>query len=49
MRLKFIRRDRGSFSEVCCLFFRFPVRNALRASEAVRATGVMVNRFIAEV
>ncbi len=28
---------------VCCLFCRFPVRNALRASQAVRATDVMVN------
>ena len=28
---------------VCCLFYRFPVRNALRASEVVRATDVMVN------
>ena len=28
---------------VCCLFYRFPVRNALRASQAVRATDVMVN------
>ena len=28
---------------VCCLFYRFPVRNALRASQAVHATDVMVN------
>ena len=30
---------------VCCLFCRFPVRNALRAPEAVRATDVMVNKL----
>jgi hypothetical protein len=29
---------------VCCLFCRFPVRNALRAPEAVLITDVMVNR-----
>lgn len=34
----------AGFRVVCCLFFRFPVRNALRASEAVHATDVMVNR-----
>ncbi len=28
---------------VCCLFCRFPVRNALRASQAVLITDVMVN------
>jgi hypothetical protein len=28
---------------VCCLFYRFSVRNALRASQAVHATDVMVN------
>lgn len=33
----------AGFRVVCCLFYRFPVRNALRASEAVRATDVMVN------
>ena len=30
---------------VCCLFYRFPVRNALRASEAVHARDVMVNTY----
>ena len=30
---------------VCCLFCRFPVRNALRASQAVHATDVMVNAY----
>ena len=33
----------AGFRVVCCLFYRFPVRNALRASQAVRATDVMVN------
>lgn len=33
----------AGFRVVCCLFCRFPVRNALRASEAVHATDVMVN------
>ena len=33
----------AGFRVVCCLFFRFPVRNALRASQAVHATDVMVN------
>lgn len=33
----------AGFRVVCCLFYRFPVRNALRASEAVHATDVMVN------
>ncbi|MCU8825085.1 hypothetical protein ACGWAW_028710, partial [Klebsiella pneumoniae] len=33
----------AGFRVVCCLFYRFPVRNALRAPEAVRATDVMVN------
>ena len=28
---------------VCCLFYRFPVRNALRASQAVLITDVMFN------
>ena len=28
---------------VCCLFYRFPVRNALRASQVVLITDVMVN------
>lgn len=31
------------FRVVCCLFYRFPVRNALRASQAVHARDVMVN------
>ncbi|MER2413429.1 hypothetical protein ABS846_28110, partial [Klebsiella pneumoniae] len=31
------------FRVVCCLFYRFPVRNALRASQAVHATDVMFN------
>ena len=34
----------AGFRVVCCLFYRFPVRNALRASEAVHATDVMVNQ-----
>ncbi|MDM7342854.1 hypothetical protein QUD67_26760, partial [Klebsiella pneumoniae] len=33
----------AGFRVVCCLFYRFPVRNALRASQAVHATDVMVN------
>lgn len=33
----------AGFRVVCCLFYRFPVRNALRASQAVHARGVMVN------
>ena len=33
----------AGFRVVCCLFYRFPVRNALRASQAVLITGVMVN------
>lgn len=33
----------AGFRMVCCLFYRFPVRNALRASQAVHATDVMVN------
>ncbi|MEC4506403.1 hypothetical protein, partial [Klebsiella pneumoniae] len=33
----------AGFRVVCCLFCRFPVRNALRASQAVHATDVMVN------
>lgn len=33
----------AGFRVVCCLSYRFPVRNALRASEAVHATDVMVN------
>lgn len=33
----------AGFRGVCCLFYRFPVRNALRASQAVHARGVMVN------
>lgn len=33
----------AGFRVVCCLFYRFPVRNALRASQAVRATDVMFN------
>ncbi|WP_220263609.1 hypothetical protein, partial [Klebsiella pneumoniae] len=33
----------AGFRVVCCLFCRFPVRNALRASQAVRVTDVMVN------
>ena len=33
----------AGFRVVCCLFYRFPVRNALRASQAVRPTDVMVN------
>ena len=31
------------FGWFVALFYRFPVRNALRASQAVRATDVMVN------
>ncbi len=31
---------------VCCLFCRFPVRNALRASQVVHARDVMVNSLI---
>ncbi len=31
------------FGWFCCLFCRFPVRNALRASQAVLITDVMVN------
>lgn len=31
------------FGWFVALFYRFPVRNALRASEAVHATDVMVN------
>lgn len=34
----------AGFRVVCCLFYRFPVRNALRASQAVHATDVMVNQ-----
>lgn len=34
----------AGFRVVCCLFYRFPVRNALRASEAVHARDVMVNQ-----
>lgn len=34
----------AGFRVVCCLFYRFPVRNALRASAAVHATDVMVNQ-----
>ena len=33
----------AGFRVVCCLFYRFPVRNALRASQAVHARDVMVN------
>lgn len=33
----------AGFRVVCCLFYRFPVRNALRASQAVLITDVMVN------
>ena len=33
----------AGFRVVCCLFYRFPVRNALRASQTVHATDVMVN------
>ena len=33
----------AGFRVVCCLFYRFPVRNALRASQAVHATDVMFN------
>ncbi|WP_221178045.1 hypothetical protein, partial [Klebsiella pneumoniae] len=33
----------AGFRVVCCLFCRFPVRNALRASQAVLITDVMVN------
>ena len=33
----------AGFRVVCCLFFRFSVRNALRAYEAVHARDVMVN------
>jgi hypothetical protein len=36
----------AGFRVVCCLFYRFPVRNALRASEAVLITDVMVNENI---
>lgn len=36
----------AGFRVVCCLFYRFPVRNALRASQAVHATDVMVNYFL---
>ena len=32
------------FGWFVALFYRFPVRNALRASQAVRATDVMVNQ-----
>ena len=32
------------FGWFVALFYRFPVRNALRASQAVHATDVMVNR-----
>lgn len=35
----------AGFRVVCCLFYRFPVRNALRASQAVHATDVMVNNY----
>lgn len=35
----------AGFRVVCCLFYRFPVRNALRASQAVHARDVMVNGF----
>ena len=34
----------AGFRVVCCLFYRFPVRNALRASQAVLITDVMVNQ-----
>ncbi|MEB2955895.1 hypothetical protein VKY05_26490, partial [Klebsiella pneumoniae] len=34
----------AGFRVVCCLFYRFPVRNALRASQVVLITGVMVNQ-----
>lgn len=33
----------AGFRVVCCLFYRFPVRNALRASQTVHARDVMVN------
>ena len=33
----------AGFRVVCCLFYRFPVRNALRASQSVHAKDVMVN------
>ncbi|MEH8441420.1 hypothetical protein RAG88_01400, partial [Klebsiella pneumoniae] len=33
----------AGFRVVCCLFYRFPVRNALRGSEAVPIRDVMVN------
>ena len=36
----------AGFRVVCCLFYRFPVRNALRASQAVLITDVMVNARI---
>lgn len=38
----------AGFRVVCCLFYRFPVRNALRASQAVHATDVMLNSFFME-
>ncbi|WP_248791203.1 hypothetical protein, partial [Escherichia coli] len=34
----------AGFRVVCCLFYRFPVRNALRACQGVLITDVMVNR-----
>ncbi|MCE0547838.1 hypothetical protein, partial [Klebsiella pneumoniae] len=39
----------AGFRVVCCLFYRFPVRNALRASQAVLITDVMVNKSKYEV
>lgn len=36
----------AGFRVVCCLFYRFPVRNALSASQAVHATNVMVNQLM---
>ena len=36
----------AGFRVVCCLFCRFPVRNALRASQAVLITDVMFNMLL---
>ena len=36
----------AGFRVVCCLFCRFPVRNALRASQAVLITDVMLNSSV---